>query len=139
METVPRNSRFLSLVVVERVLTKPLKSLENKQKTLKKTKEFSQQEKDQGNKNTKEKKDSRGFAKGVSRTVSPHFSESETEENGRKRKKTEENGKNRNPRKTAKKGRRMETEKRKKTEENGKKNGSETVPATPFAKSRDRA
>ena len=35
----------------------PLKTLENKQKTPKKTKEFPQQEKDQGNTNTKEKKD----------------------------------------------------------------------------------
>ena len=61
-----------------------------------------------------------GFAKGVSRMLSPRwfFSENDTEENGRKQK-----------------------EKNEKTEENGKKgkrqNGSDTVLATPFAKSRE--
>ena len=89
---------------------------------------------------------------GVSQKGSPErclpvlfFSENETEENGKKRKKTEKNGKNRNPKKTAKKEKK-ETEKteengkkRKKMEENRKKSekiGSDTVPATPFAKSR---
>ena len=81
-----------------------------------------------------------GFAKGVSRTVSPRFcfSENETEENG---KKTEENGKkgeNRNPKKNSKKRKTMETEKRKKTEkteENGKKRNRHR--SVPFAKSRN--
>ena len=61
----------------------------------------------------------RGFAKGVSRTVSPRFffSENETE----KRKKTEKNGRKR--------------KKRKKTEKT-EKIGSDTTPATPFAKPR---
>ena len=59
--------------------------------------------------------------------------ENETEENGK-------NGKNRNPKKKQTKRRKMETEK--KTEENETKRkktekiGSDTFPATPFAKSR---
>ena len=86
----------------------------------------------------------RGFAKGVSRTVSPRFfSENETEKkNGKKRKKTEKNGKKRNKRKTTEKNGRKQKENTEKTEENGRKRkktekiGSDTVPATPFAKLR---
>ena len=63
----------------------------------------------------------RGFAKGVSRTVSPRFflkmKRKKTEENGKKRKKTERNGKKR--KKTERNG--TNGRKRKKNEENGKK------------------
>ena len=85
---------------------------------------------------------SRGFAKGVSRTVSlGFFSENETEKNGRKTEKTEENGKKKR-KKTEKKRKKREKigipqkqQKRKKRKETGK-IGSDTVPATPFAKPR---
>ena len=75
----------------------------------------------------------RGFAKGISRTVSPRFflkmkrKKREKTENGRKRK-------NRNPKKKAEKEKNGNGKNRKKTE----KIGSDTVPATPFAKSRSR-
>ena len=76
----------------------------------------------------------RGFAKGVSRTVSPRFLlKTKRKKKEEKRKKTETNGKNRNPknypkkRKNGKKGK--NGKKRKKTEEIG----SDTVPVTPCA------
>ena len=71
--------------------------------------------------------------RGLANGVSPFSSENEMEENvknGRKRKQTETNG-TRKKKKTSKKRKKW---KRKKTEENGK-NRSDTVPATPFAKS----
>ena len=56
----------------------------------------------------------RGFAKGVSRTVSPRFFfEKRTKKNGRKRKKTEENGK--------------KQKEKEKTEENGKNGKKEKI------------
>ena len=89
----------------------------------------------------------RGFAKGVSRTVSPRYSLKMKRKNGRKQKKRKETEKNGKKWKETEETKEVEenerkrkdikerTEKRRPTEK--RENRSDTVPATLFAKSRE--